>query len=113
MAKYYWQAIYSPITGKNFVTVYTAFDHWNRGKSTIEIRGNIVFLKQKVQELEWTHRWLPKLYRDFAKKIVSHNMILAQNPCKKCSLKPTYLLSNQFNDLRKEENRTSAKFCKK
>ena len=45
------QAIYSPITGKNFVTLYTAFDPWNRGnQSTIEITGNspVIVLKSVI-----------------------------------------------------------------
>ena len=45
------QAIYSPITGKNFVTVYTAFDSWNRGNLLcIEITGNspVIVLKTVI-----------------------------------------------------------------
>ena len=31
-------AIYSPITGKSFVTVYTAFDPWNRGNQLLRLQ---------------------------------------------------------------------------
>ena len=32
------QAIYSPIAGKNFVTVYTTFDPWNRGNLLLRLQ---------------------------------------------------------------------------
>ena len=41
------QAIYSPITGKNFVTVYTAFDPWKRGNLLLRLQKNILVIVLK------------------------------------------------------------------
>ena len=50
------QAVYSMITSKNFVTMYTAFDPSNRG-NTIEITGNspVIVLKTVISMVDYLY----------------------------------------------------------
>ena len=72
------QAIYSPITGKNFVNMYSAFDSWNRGYLLLRLQEPNGF------KVIWPHYYIPQ-YENEGRLFLMSADSWKQKCNKKCS----------------------------